>query len=174
MQYQDFAAGFLGIGVFWVTVAVVIFALAFGKKVWGALAGMLDGRAAAVRAELGEARRLKDEAMAMLADAKARREAALADARQLLDSARAEAARVAEAAAAEARASAARREKMALDRIAAAEKAAVRDVRIAAVDLAARASQDVLARSFYADRDATLIDRAIASLPAAFGGHRQV
>ncbi|MGC8468388.1 MAG: F0F1 ATP synthase subunit B [Acetobacteraceae bacterium] len=172
MEYQDFVAGFLGMGVFWVTVAVVIFALAFGKKLWNALVAMLDGRAAAVRAELDEARRLKEEAMAMLADAKTRREAALADARQLLDSARAEAARVAEAAALEAQASSARREKMVLDRIAAAEKAAIRDVQIAAVDLAARASQEVLTRGFYADHDATLIDRAIASLPAAFGGHR--
>lgn len=172
MQYQDFMGVFWDKGVFWVTVAVVIFALAFGKRVWGALAAMLDARGDVVRAELEEARRLKAEALAMLADARERREAALADAKSLLESARAEAVRVSEAAAAESAASATRREKMAIERIAAAEKAAVRDVRIAAVDLAARATREALARGFLADQDEALIDRAISSLPAAFGGQR--
>ena len=105
----------------WVAVAFVIFFVLFGARLWKALAGMLDQRTAAIRAELDEASRLRREAEAMLADASKRREAALTEARLLLEGARAEAARLAQAAAAEAAAAAGRREKMALDRIAAAE-----------------------------------------------------
>ena len=67
---------------------------------------MLDKRAAAVRAELDEAQRLRSEAEAMLAKRQARREAALTEARALLDGAQTEAARLSQAAAADAEASA--------------------------------------------------------------------
>jgi F-type H+-transporting ATPase subunit b len=157
---------------FWVAVAFVIFFVVFGRKLWTALAGILDARTNAVRAELEEATKLRQEAEAILRDAQARREAALADAKALLEGARAEAARVAEAATAEAQATAARRERMALDRIAAAEKAALRDVQIAAVDVATLAAQQVLAGGAAATHDPALIDYAIGSLPAALSGRR--
>jgi F-type H+-transporting ATPase subunit b len=148
----------------WVAIAFVIFFVLFGKKLWGALAGMLDKRADDIRAELAEAQRLRSEAEAMLKDAKARREAALADAKLLIDGARAEAARLASAAAAEAEASAARRERMAVDRIAAAEKAAVDEVRIAAADIAAKAAEQVIRDTLTPAADGALVDRAIAGL----------
>src|ERR1700690_481139 len=105
--------------VHWVVLSFVLFFVIFGKKLWGALAGMLDARAASVRAEMDEAARLKSEAEAMLKHAEATRAKAQADAILLIDGAAAEAARVAEATRAEAEASAKRREQMALDRIAA-------------------------------------------------------
>ncbi|HET8995993.1 MAG TPA: ATP synthase F0 subunit B, partial [Acetobacteraceae bacterium] len=49
---------FLTEGRSWVAIAFVIFFLVFGKKLWGALAQMLDDRAEKVRAELDEASRL--------------------------------------------------------------------------------------------------------------------
>ena len=107
---------------------------------------MLDRRAAAVRAELDEAVRLREEAEAMLADANRRRTEALAEAEALLAGAREEAARLAAATAEEARAAARRREQMALERIAAAEKAAVEEVRLAAAGLAASAAEQVIRR----------------------------
>ena len=109
---------------------------------------------------------------AMLADARTRREQALADAERMLENARVEAARVGDAARAEAASSAARRERMALDRIGAAEKAAVTDVRLAAADIAARAAHEVIAQGLTPDADAGLIDRAIQGLPAALAGRR--
>ena len=72
----------------------------------------------------------------MLKDAQTRRDAAIAEAKQLLAGAAAEATRLAQAAAAEAEAAARRREQMAMDRIAAAEKAAVDEVRTTAVEVA--------------------------------------
>jgi len=57
----------------WVALAFVIFFVLFGKKLWSALAAMLDDRAAKVRTELDEAARLRREAEAMLRDAEKRR-----------------------------------------------------------------------------------------------------
>ncbi len=90
----------------WVVLAFILFFILFGKKLWGALAAMLDARAASVRAEMDEAARLKSEAQAMLKEAEAARAKALADAKLLIDGAAAEAARVAEATRAETEASA--------------------------------------------------------------------
>ena len=152
---------------FWVGVAFFIFFLIFGGKAWNAITKLLDGRAAGIRAELDAASQLRREAEAMLADANNRREAALREAQSMLERARAEAQRVAEAARAEAAASAARREKLAMDRISSAEKAAVSEVRLAAADLAARAAEQVIRTSLSPEADGHLIDNAIQGLPTA-------
>ncbi len=151
----------------WVAIAFVIFFAVFGSKLWRALTAMLDKHAASIRSELEEASHLRKEAERMLADAQTRREAALTEAKALIQSAHAEAARVADQARVDAEAAGKRREQMAMDRIAAAEKAAVTDVRVAAADIAARAAQDVIAATLSAEADGAIIDRAIASLPAA-------
>jgi F-type H+-transporting ATPase subunit b len=151
----------------WVAIAFVIFFVLFGSRIWKALAAMLDKHAEAIRAELDEASRLRQEAEAMLADARRRREAALTDARALIEAAHLEATRVAEQAHADAEAAGRRRERLAMERISAAEKAAVTDVRVAAADIAARAAREVIAATLSADADGPLIDRAIAALPAA-------
>ena len=156
----------------WVVIAFFLFFILFGRKLWGALAGMLDARAVSVKAELEEASRLRREAESMLRDAEKQRADALTDAKALIEGARAEAGRLTAAAAAEAEASAKRREQMAIDRIAAAEKAAVDDVRIAAAEVATTAARQVLAEGLSADSDSLLIDQAIAQLPAALAARR--
>ena len=165
-------AGFFGEPRNWVVIAFILFFVLFGRKLWGALAGMLDARAAAVKAELEEAARLRREAESMLRDAEKQRADALAEAKALIEGARAEASRVSAAATAEAQASAKRREQMAIGRIAAAEKAAVDDVRLAAADVATTAARQVLAEGLSADADAKLIDQAITQLPSALAPRR--
>ena len=158
----------LGNPEFWVLVAFVIFFVLFGRRMWTVVAGMLDGRASAIRAELDEAARLRAEAEMMLREAQASREAALIEARDVLERSHEEAARVTREAEAEARAAAKRREQMALDRIAAAEKAVVVEVRQIAADLAVQAARDVIAATLSADQDAALVDEAIAGPAAGF------
>lgn len=150
-----------------VALAFVIFFVIFGRKIWGVLTGMLDKRADEVRAELAEAQRLRQEAEAMLRSANQQREAAITDAQALLSGAKAEATRLATAAAADAEASAKRREQMAMDRIAAAEKAAIDDVRMIAADVATTAAREIIRDGLTAEADAALVDRAITGLPAA-------
>jgi len=159
--------GFFGESKNWVVIAFFLFFILFGRKLWAALAGLLDARGVAVRKELDEAAALRREAETMLADARQQREAALAEAQSLIAGAKAEAERLAAAAAAEAEAAARRREQMALDRIAAAEKAALDEVRITAAEVATSAARQVIAEGLSAEADQRLIDHAIAGLPAA-------
>ena len=156
----------------WVAVAFTIFFVIFGRTIVETVTGILDKRADDVRRELAAASALRTEAEAMLRDATAQRDAALRDAKAMMEQARGEAARVADAARTDAATAAKRREQTAIDRIAAAEKAAVTDVRLAAADIAARATQHVLTESFDAGADAPLIDRAIQGLPAALAARR--
>jgi F-type H+-transporting ATPase subunit b len=103
----------------------------------------------------------------MLQDALAAQAQAMEDARQILASAEAEAARMAAALAAEAEATAKRRERLAMERIAAAEASAVNEVRAVAIDIATAASTHLLRENVGAAADATMIDQAITGVPAA-------
>ena len=173
MVAETFASGaFWSHSVFWVLVAFVLFFVIFGRKIWTTVAGLLDDRAEAIRTELAEASRLRREAEAMLRDASARREQALIESRAMLDGARAEAARVSARLKEEAETAARRRQQMAMDRIAAAEKAAVDGVRMIAADVATQAARIVLSRDLGADADGQLIDHAIAGLPSALAPRR--
>lgn len=156
----------------WIGLAFFIFYGVFGRKIWAIVTGMLDKRAATIRAELDEASRLRTEAEAMLRDAQAQREQAVKDVQVMLETARTEAANVADAARKEAVEAAKRRERMAMDRIGAAEKAAVTEVRQAAADIASRAAERVISQNFGADQDADLIDRGIQGLPTALSARR--
>lgn len=151
--------------VFWVFVAFVIFFALFGRMLWKAVVKMLDARAAAIRAQLEEAEQLKHEAQLLLRDAQTRRAAALAEAEELLRSAKVEAEKMAAELHTEAEAAAKRREKGALERIAAAEKVALNEVRLAAAEIAADAAAKVIAQELSDRTDAQLIDRAIKELP---------
>lgn len=156
----------------WVMISFFLFFLLAGGKIWGALSGLLDGRTEKVKSELEEAARLRREAEAMLRDAERRRAEALTDAKAMIDGAHAEASRVASQSALEAETSAKRREKMAVDRIAAAEKAALDEVRITAAEVATSAARQVIAEGLTPEAGARLIDQAIAQLPAALAGRR--
>jgi F-type H+-transporting ATPase subunit b len=61
---------------------------------------------------------------------------------------------------------------MALDRIAAAEKAAVDEVRMAAVEVATSAARQVMSEGLSAEADARLVDQAIQQLPTALAARR--
>jgi F-type H+-transporting ATPase subunit b len=167
MEYQALHAVPWQHGSFWVFVAIVIFAVIFARKIITPVNAMLDGRAKTVRDALAEAAALKAEAEALLADAKRRQEQANQDAEDILASAQREAARLSAALLAEAQATAKRRERLALDRIAAAEKAAIAQVRSVAIDVATTAATSLLKSGFAAHADAAMIDQSITALPAA-------
>ena len=59
-----------------------------------------------------------------------------------------------------------------MDRIAAAEKAAVDDVRFAAAEVATQAAERVIRTDLTAEADSHLVDHAIGSLPAALAPRR--
>ena len=153
--------------LFWYSVAFVLFFVLVGGRIFRPLVALLDGRAVRIRQDLDEAARLKREAEQILAEARREREAALAEAKQMVERSRQEAIRITEAAKRDADASAQRRERMAQDWIHAAERAAVREVRSRAAEIASEAAHAVVAAMLTPDADAALIDRAIAGLPAS-------
>jgi F-type H+-transporting ATPase subunit b len=159
---------FLGLDSYgWVAAAFVIFVLLLlYLKVPRAIAGALDGRAARIRGELDEARRLREDAERLLADYQSKQAQAAKDAEAILGAARTEAANIVADAQRQAEASVARRTRMAEDKIAAAERAAEADLRARAATLATEAAKRIIAGQSDAATQAKLTDQAIADLDA--------
>jgi F-type H+-transporting ATPase subunit b len=127
---------------------------------------MLDTRAARIKAELDEATQLRDQAQQLLTEYQRKQREAVREAADILAHAKDEAARLKTEAAANLEATLARREKMALDKIAQAEAQALKDVRNEAIDVAVAAAERVLAKAVDEQRQATLVDQAIGELPS--------
>jgi F-type H+-transporting ATPase subunit b len=121
----------------------------------------LDERALRIKAELDEARALREEAQALLASYEKRQQEVKAQAEEIVTAARAEAERAAANAKEDIRQSVARRIQTATEQIAAAEQAAVRQIRDEAVNVAVAAAGDVLRAHTKADEANRLIEAAI-------------
>lgn len=131
---------------FFAFVALVILIAGFIYiKLPAKVTGYLDGRADSIRRELEEARRLREEAQAVLAEYQRKRREAEAEAQSVLDSAQAEAARITAAANEEIADMIARRTKAAEIKIAQAETQAIAEVRSLAADVAVAAAGKILA-----------------------------
>jgi F-type H+-transporting ATPase subunit b len=148
----------------WVAIAFIIFVVLAGKPMVRMVGKTLDARAARIKAELDEARALRDEAQKLLADYQKKQQEAMRDAEAIVRQARGEAERLKTEAAANLDAAFARREKMAMDKIAQAEAQAVADVRNHAIDVAVAAAEQLLKSKTDATRGERLIDSAIAEL----------
>ncbi|MPZ56082.1 MAG: ATP F0F1 synthase subunit B [Rhizobiales bacterium] len=130
---------------FWVAASFLILLAIFAYiGVHRTLASALDERQARIKAELDEARRLKEEATALLADYQRRQRDAEREAAQILATARAEAERTAVEAGARMEDFVARRSKMAEAKIAQAEAQALTDVRAAAAEAATAVAERIL------------------------------
>jgi F-type H+-transporting ATPase subunit b len=133
---------------FWVAVAfVVMVGIFIYVGVPGVVTKALDHRADRIKAELDDARRLKDEAAALVADYKARYASAEREAQDIVTNAKAEAERIAVDAKARMEDFVARRTKAAESKIAQAEAQALADVRAAAADAAVAAASQILTKS---------------------------
>jgi F-type H+-transporting ATPase subunit b len=148
----------------WVAAAFLIFVALTAKPIGRAIAKGLDGRAAKIKAQLDEARALRDEAERLLAEHQRKQIAAVKEVETILARAREEAERVRRESAANLEAAFARREKMAIDKIAQAEAQAVTDVRNQAVDIAMAAAAKLLKQSIDSGKGDELIDSAIKEL----------
>ena len=119
----------LGEAEFWVLVAFVIFVGVLIKVgTHRMIIDGLDGRAARIKTELDEARRVREEAQALLAEYQRKRAEADREAEAIVSAARDEAERVAAEAKSKVEDFVARRTKMAETKIAQAEAQALADV----------------------------------------------
>lgn len=151
-------------------VVAIGFAIFVGVLIWAGVPGMirrkLDERSVRIKAELDEARALRDEAQTLLAGYERRQKEVKAQADDIVVAARREAEKAAEAAKEDIRRSVARRMQTAGEQIAAAEQAAVRQIKDKAVSVAVAAAADVLRGQIKADDANRLIDAAIGEVGA--------
>lgn len=152
---------------FVVTIAFLIFV---GILIWfrahGHIATALDSRADGIRAELESARKLHDDAKAILAGYDKKHEEMKAQSALIVETARREASDAAEQAKKDLQTSIARRLQAAADQIASAEAAAVREVRNSAIGVAVAAAGDMLAKQMTAADHARLADASIDEVAA--------
>jgi len=130
----------------WVAIAFICFlGLLAYLGVHRKLIDALDQRQARIKSDLDEAKRLREEAQALLADFERKGRAAESEAEAIIASAKAEAERLAGEAKSRMQDFVTRRTKMAEAKIAQAEAQALADVRSAAADAAVAAAEKILA-----------------------------
>jgi F-type H+-transporting ATPase subunit b len=157
------ALGFDATG--WVAIAMLaVIAIMIWKKVPAAIAGALDKKIAGIRAQLDEAASLRAEAEAIKTEYQAKAAAAAKEAEAILAHARDEADQIVAKAKSDAGNLIERRGRMAEDKIAAAERAAIAEIRAKAADAAATAAATLIAKGHDATADKALIDRAISDI----------
>lgn len=147
---------------FWVAVGFLVFLGVMGwAGVHRTIGKSLDDRAARIKAELDEARRLRDEAAALLAEYQRKRKDAEGEAQEIVSGAKAEAERLAIEAKARIEEFVSRRTKMAETKIAQAEAQAAADVRAAAAEAAVAAAEKILRQETKGELAGRLIARGI-------------
>ena len=135
-------------------------------KVPGLLAGLLDKRAETIRAELEEARKLREEAQELRASFERKKADVKEQAERIVAKAKADAELAAQQARVDLEESIARRLRGAEDQIASAEAAAVREVRDTAIAVAVSAASDLIAKNLGATDASKLIEETIATVDA--------
>lgn len=149
----------------WVAVATILFVvLVLYLKVPGKIGEALDSRANEISDELEQARLLREEAQALLANYQRRTANAEQEAEDIIERARTEAEQLAAEMKASMEEQVARRTKLAEDKIAQAEAQAVQEVRASAVDVAISASRKVISDSLSADKAQELVARSITDV----------
>ncbi len=149
----------------WVALAMlVVIGIAIWKKIPALIGSMLDKQIDGIREQLDAATKLRKEAEALKAEYEAKAKAMVQEAETMKAHATEEAKAIVAQAKSDATALIARRGKAAEDKIAAAERAAIADVRAKAASAAAAAASALIAARHDAVSDKPLIDATISTL----------
>lgn len=153
---------------FWVGLGFVVVVLMLAKIGYAKVGALLDSRGTAIRNRLETARRIREEAQALLAEYQRKQRDALQESQDIVARAKNEAAKLKIQAAEELAQRVAAAERQVLERIAAAEEQAKREVRNVAIEVAVATATKVMEDKLSAAQANALIDRAIADLPEKF------
>ncbi len=149
----------------WVALAMLaVFAIFLWKRVPAAVGKALDQQIATIRSRLDEAASLRAEAEALKKEYQKKAKAADKEAKAMIERAHHEAEAIVAKADADAKALVERRARMAEEKIAAEERAAINELRASAAAAATRAAEKLIAERYDARADAKLVDQAIAGL----------
>lgn len=161
---EPVAFGFVTPGM-WVALAMTsLILLLVWKKVPALITSGLDSGIANIRKQLDEAKALRAEAEALRKEYADKIAGAEQDAAEMVAHAQSEAQAIIAKAEADTTALIARREKMAEDKIAAAERGAVAELRTKAAEAATAAARGLIAANHNAKADKALVDEAIGGL----------
>ena len=150
---------------FWVAVSFFGFVgLLIYYKVPALIGKALDDRAEMIRGKLDEARRLREEAQALLADYQKRTRMAEEEARSIVEQARREAEALTKETQQSLKEMLERRTRLAEEKIARAEAQAVAEVRAAAIDTAVAAAERIMQGKVTPATGAALVDQSIRDL----------
>jgi len=147
---------------FWATIALAIFlGVVFYFKVPAMITKSLDERANRIRAELEEARKLREEAQQLLAEYQRKRKDAEKDAGDIVAAAKREADALVSEAKRKTEDYVTRRTALAEQEIVQAERDAINEVRSSAVDIAVEAARSILATKVDARTGADLFKASL-------------
>ena len=150
---------------FWVALAFLCFlGILLYMGVPGMLMKGLDKRSAEIKTNLDEARKLKEEAQALLADYQKKRKGADDEANAIIEQAKREAATFASESQASMKDMLERRTRVAEEKISRAEAQAVGEVRAAAIEAAVGASSRLIGAKLNDNAADGLVSRSIAEL----------
>jgi len=151
----------------WVAIGfVAIIAIFVWQGVPRMIATMLDARAAAIKAELDEARRLREEASLLLESYRAQAASAEREAAAIVADAKAEADRFSSESRKQLRAQLERRTQLAQEKIGQAEAQAMAEIRAVAADTAVAAAEKLIAARLDAGRAAALVAQSVKDVSA--------
>jgi F-type H+-transporting ATPase subunit b len=151
----------------WVAIAFVILLALFAYLgIHKTVLTALDHRGERIKAELDDAKRLKEEAAKLLAEYQTRRASAEREAQEIVANAKAEAERIATEAKAKMEDFVSRRTKTAESKIALAEAQALADVRAAAANAAVEAASTIMSQSVKGPVADDLLAKGIAEVRA--------
>lgn len=146
---------------FWLAVALIVLIVAVWKPASRGILGALDARGARIRQELDDAKRLHEEAKALVAKYQRQLHEGEEMAAEILERAEAESGRLEAKMRQDFDTTVARRTQQAVDRIAQEEQRALMEVRTRAADLAVRTTRKLLTEQLGPDQAQRLIGSAI-------------
>jgi len=135
-------------------------------RVPGLLTGMLDKRADAIRAELNEAKALREEAQTILASYERKQREVQEQSSRIIEHAKQEASLAAEQAKEDLKVSMERRIQAAEDQIRSTQDKVIREVRNEAIKVSVAAAREMMVRQMTAAVGNKLIDDAITTVDA--------
>ncbi|GAA0556619.1 F0F1 ATP synthase subunit B [Rhizomicrobium electricum] len=151
----------------WVAIGLVVLIVAFLiLRVPSTVAKMLDARAAGIAKELEEAKKLREEAAAVLAGYVQKAAQAETEAARIVADAKEEAERFAKETRAQLRQQIERRAQIAREKIEQAETAALDEIRALAADKAAAAAETLITKHLDPSRSAALVEQSIKDFSA--------
>lgn len=149
---------------FWVALSFGVFVLLALRPVGRFLAKALDARSARIASELAQARRLREEAQAVLDVYRKKQQESLKEAEAMLQRAQQDAAQMAAQTEAEMKAAFDKRMKLATDRIAQSEAKVLQEVREHVVDIAIAAARTLIREHLGRSGGKELIQQAASEL----------